>query len=74
QLLLGSGLALAVLTGAASWLGGRQFLESAKVKLDVPLLGTVEAGSTLAFDIGVYLVVVGLVLALLRTLGSEAGP
>ncbi len=73
QLLLGSGLALAVLTGAASWVGGHQFLESAKVKLDVPLLGAVEVSSTLAFDVGVYLVVVGLVLALLRTVGSEAG-
>lgn len=71
-LLLGSGLTLAVLTGAGAWLFGHQFLESAKVSLDVPVLGTVEATSTLAFDIGVYLVVVGLVLSVLGTLGGEA--
>ncbi len=72
QLLLGSGLALAVLTGAASWVGGHQFLESATVSIQVPALGSVKASSTLAFDMGVYLVVVGLVLSVLRTLGTEA--
>ncbi len=72
EALLGAGLALAVVTGVAPWLAGHQFLESAKVQLDLPLLGTLKASSSLAFDLGVYLVVVGLVLIVLSTLGREA--
>ena len=59
-------------TGAAAWLFGGQFLESGKVELDLPVLGVVKATSALPFDVGVFLVVVGLVLAMLRTLGAEA--
>jgi multisubunit Na+/H+ antiporter MnhB subunit len=69
--LLGAGLALAGLTGTASLLGGNAFLESAKATFEVPVLGEVNASSTLPFDVGVYLVVVGLVLMVLRTLGAE---
>ncbi|MGH9183323.1 MAG: MnhB domain-containing protein [Acidimicrobiales bacterium] len=68
---LGTGLALAILTGAVPWSTGSQFLESAKLTADVPLLGTLEATSALLFDVGVYLVVVGLVLAVLELLGGE---
>ena len=69
---LGLGLLLAAGTGAAAWLLGGQFLESGKVELDLPVLGTLKATSALPFDLGVFLVVVGLVLAMLRTLGAEA--
>jgi multicomponent Na+:H+ antiporter subunit A len=69
---LGIGLLLAGGTGAAAWLLGAQFLESGYVELDLPVLGVVKATSALPFDIGVFLVVVGLVLLMLRTLGAEA--
>lgn len=71
EALLGAGVALAAATGAASWLGGGQFLESAKRTFDLPVLGAINATSALAFDAGVYLVVVGLVLAVLTSLGGE---
>ncbi|MBC7375280.1 MAG: hypothetical protein H7323_14925, partial [Frankiales bacterium] len=51
---------------------GGQFLESGKLALDLPVLGMLKATSALPFDTGVYLVVVGLVLGVLRTLGAEA--
>lgn len=70
--LLGSGLLLAALTGMAGWVAGGAFLYSAKVEVHVPVLGTLKATSALPFDIGVYLVVVGLGLALLRSLGAAA--
>ena len=70
--LLGGGIAIAVVTASASWLVGGELLESGKATLHPPLLGTVNVTSALPFDIGVYLVVVGLVLLLLRTLGAEA--
>ena len=69
---LGAGLLLAAGTGAAAWLFGADFLESGKVELDLPVLGVVKATSALPFDTGVFLVVVGLVLVVLRTLGAQA--
>jgi multicomponent Na+:H+ antiporter subunit A len=69
---LGLGIVVSSLTGMAAWLFGAQFLESGKLSLDLPVLGVVKATSALPFDIGVYLVVVGLVLLLLRSLGAEA--
>ncbi len=69
--LMGIGLTVAVATGAAAWLGDGEFLSSGKLEVDVPLLGVVKATSALAFDIGVYLVVVGLVVSILTTLGAE---
>lgn len=70
--LLGSGLALAVLSGAGGWFWGEQFLTTQTWEADLPLLGHVKATSALPFDIGVYLVVVGLGLVVLRSLGAEA--
>ena len=69
---LGAGLVLAGGTGMVAWVFGGAFLESAYKTFDLPLLGAVKVTSPLAFDTGVYLVVVGLVLLLLRTLGTEA--
>lgn len=69
---LGLGLLLAAGTGVVALLAGGQFLESGKVSHDLPVLGVLKATSALPFDTGVYLVVVGLVLGVLRTLGAEA--
>jgi len=70
--LLGLGLLLAALTGVVALPLGGDFLESGVLKATLPLLGEVKLVSALFFDMGVFLVVVGLVLALLRTLGAEA--
>ena len=70
--LLGSGLLVAALTGMWGFVAGGYFLYSDKVEVEVPLLGTLKATSALPFDIGVYLVVVGLGLALLRSLGHAS--
>lgn len=69
--LLGLGLSVALFTGIAGWLWGDTFLESAKWEIDVPVLGTVKATSALPFDIGVFVVVVGVTLAMLSALGSD---
>lgn len=68
--LLGGGLAVAVATAVIPWFSGDQFLESGKLEVDVPAIGLVKATSALPFDVGVYLVVLGLVLTVLRTLGG----
>ena len=68
---LGAGLTVAVATSMGGWLFDEPFLSHDKVELDLPLFGDVKVTSALPFDIGVYLVVVGLVLTLLTTLGAE---
>ncbi len=71
EVLMGIGLALSLFTGTLGWVWGSTFLESAKLEIAVPLLGVVKATSALPFDIGVYVVVVGLTAALLLSLGGE---
>jgi len=69
--LLGTGLLLAAGTAASSLLFGLTVFQSSWFELDVPVLGTLSIGTSTIFDIGVYLVVVGLVLDILRSLGAE---
>ncbi|MDT5092225.1 MAG: multicomponent Na+:H+ antiporter subunit [Mycobacterium sp.] len=66
---LGVGLGLSVGTAAAPLLRGAPVLSSALIELDVPVLGHVKFVTALFFDLGVYLIVVGLVLDVLRSLG-----
>lgn len=70
--LLGAGLLVAALTGMAGWLMGEAFFYAGHVEADLPVLGHLKASSALAFDIGVYLIVIGLGLALVRSLGRAA--
>lgn len=60
--LLGVGLACAYGTGLLALALGKPFLTSLWVDLHLPLLGHLHLGSTLLFDIGVMLVVIGTVL------------
>lgn len=69
--LLSAGLGLAAVTAMAPLFFGGQLLQSAKLEVHLPLLETVKATSALVFDIGVYLVVVGLATAILRNLGRR---
>ncbi|GAA1829730.1 Na+/H+ antiporter subunit A [Agromyces salentinus] len=69
--LLGTGLLLAAGTATASLFFGGAALQSAWFEAEVPVLGTLSIGTSTLFDIGVYLVVVGLVLDILRSLGGE---
>ncbi len=68
---LGAGLLLAALTATVPLLFGGAVLESALVEGDLPLLGHVKVGSALAFDVGVYLVVLGLVLMVFESFGDD---
>ena len=68
---LGAGLFVAVGTGVAAMLLGGEFLQSATLDFHLPLLGHVHFVTSVFFDVGVYLIVVGLVLDILRSLGAE---
>jgi multicomponent Na+:H+ antiporter subunit A len=70
-LLLGSGLFLSAGVGLGALLAGGSVLQSWIIKFSLPLLGDIKLVTSLFFDVGVYLVVVGLVLDILRSLGAE---
>ena len=70
-LLLGTGLFLSAGVGLVSLLLTGNPLRSLLIDLHVPLLGEVHFVTSLFFDLGVFLVVVGLVLDILRSLGAE---
>jgi multicomponent Na+:H+ antiporter subunit A len=69
--LLGIGLAIVSLTAAAPLLIGGAVLESYILEFWLPVFGDVKFVTSTIFDIGVYIIVVGLVLDVLRSLGSE---
>jgi multicomponent Na+:H+ antiporter subunit A len=69
--ILGVGLALSAGTAVTSLFLGAPVLSSAVFEFDVPVLGTVKLVTALFFDLGVYLIVVGLVLDVLRSLGAQ---
>ncbi len=69
--ILGLGIILAVGTATASLFFGGLPLESAYFSTELPVLGSVSFGTSTIFDVGVYLVVIGLVYDILRSLGSE---
>jgi multicomponent Na+:H+ antiporter subunit A len=68
--LMGTGLFIAGASAVAPLAFGGTVLQSAVVDLHVPLLGEVHLVTSLFFDVGVYVLVVGLVLDVLRSLGS----
>ncbi len=69
--LVGGGLVPAVGTGFVSLLTGGAMLESYIFDFEVPVLGSVHLVTSVFFDIGVYFVVAGLMLDILRSLGAE---
>jgi multisubunit Na+/H+ antiporter MnhB subunit len=68
--LMGLGLTIAVATALAPLLTGAPVLSTAKLVVPVPPLGELEIVTSLFLDVGVYLLIVGVVLDLLRALGS----
>lgn len=69
--LLGAGLVLAAGTATIPLLLGAPPLYSVIVEMTVPVLGHIKLVTSLFFDLGVYLIVVGLVLDVLRSLGAR---
>lgn len=68
--LIGLGLTVALLAALAPTVVGAPVLATTKLALDVPLVGHVETQTSVFLDVGVYLLIVGVVLDLLRSLGA----
>lgn len=70
--LAATGLAVATLTGVAPLLSNRPFLEHFHFHFDhVPLVGELHVGTPLLFDVGVYLVVVGVACKIIFVLAKS---
>ena len=65
------GLLLAAFTGLGALAFGHPFLTSAIGHFVLPLLGEVEIVTAIGFDIGVYLVVLGTTLGIIRTIAED---
>ncbi len=69
--LIGVGLLLALATGLLGLLEAGAFLTALWVKVFVPGVGIVDLGTPVLFDLGVYLVVMGVVLTMILSLAEE---
>lgn len=69
--LLGTGLVLAVGTALVPLFFGADALTSTWFTIALGPIGSIDFVTSTIFDIGVYLVVIGLVLDVLRSLGAE---
>ena len=69
---IGLGVLIAGLTGMGAWLAGRPFLTSDYGYLHVPPIEEFEWATAMAFDLGVFLTVVGAVMLALQSLSSMA--
>lgn len=68
--LIGTGLVVALTVGLASLVVNGAFLESSIWKWDVPLLGEVKIVTSSLFDIGVHVLVVGVVMSVIVALAE----
>ncbi|MFP4438175.1 MAG: Na+/H+ antiporter subunit B [Chloroflexaceae bacterium] len=69
--LVGSGLLLALASGSVSLLKGEPFLTGKWVEIPIPLLGNLALGTPMVFDVGVYLVVLGVMMMIILNLAEE---
>ncbi len=70
--IIGAGIVAAILTGVGSWLFGTPFLTGTFEYYKVPFIEEFELATALAFDIGVFLCVVGAVMLALESLSRLA--
>ncbi|MGM0518119.1 MAG: monovalent cation/H+ antiporter subunit A [Campylobacterota bacterium] len=70
ETLISYGLLIATATGLVSMFIGYPFLTSAFTHVNWPLVGEFEVASAIAFDLGVFLVVVGSTVLILVQLGK----
>jgi len=70
---IAAGLLIATGTGLASWAFGTPFLTSTFGYVTWPVVGKFELASAMAFDLGIYLAVVGVVMVIISRLGGLSG-
>jgi multicomponent K+:H+ antiporter subunit A len=72
QVWIAFGLLAAAGAGFGAWLASRSFLTALASDVHVPLIGDVHVSSVLAFDLGVYMLVVGATVLMLVALAHQS--
>jgi multicomponent Na+:H+ antiporter subunit A len=72
--ILGAGLIVVVGTALVPLVTGGALLENGSAYVTLPVVGELKFTSALAFDAGVYVVVVGVVLMVFEAFGDEPEP
>lgn len=70
--LIGLGLLLAAATGAGAWFFAHPFLTSHVAHVELPVIGAIHLPSVFAFDLGVFLLVVGATALILTALVHQS--
>lgn len=65
-----TGLLIALLTGIGSFFFDVPFLTHTFSYVDLPVLGTTSLATAVLFDLGVYLVVIGVTMTIIQTIGE----
>lgn len=68
RLLIGAGLLAALVSGLPAVFQAAPFMSAAWTSVDVPELGPLALGTPILFDVGVYLVVLGITLTIILAL------
>ncbi len=71
EALTGVGLAAAILAGIVGLVFNDTFLTYTYASTELPLIGDVKISTLLLFDVGVYILVIGLVATAVLRLGKE---
>lgn len=71
EILIGLGLLVAASSGVLAFVEGKPFLTGQWGALTLPALGKLDVGTPLLFDLGVYLVVVGVTMLIILSLAEE---
>ena len=71
NVLIGVGMLLAIGSGLVPLMVGNEFLETSIFHVHVPLVGDVKLVTAAVFDLGVYVLVIGVVITILGHLASR---
>ncbi|MEN4013815.1 MAG: Na+/H+ antiporter subunit B [Bellilinea sp.] len=69
QNLIAAGLLTALLSGVVGWLNGKPYMSGDWLDQPLPVVG--KMGTPVLFDVGVYLVVIGVTLLIVFTLAED---
>ncbi len=69
--IIATGLLFSIGTGAGAMLFNVPFLTHAYTHIDIPILGELSLHTATIFDLGVFLVVVGVTMTIIQTIGGD---
>ncbi|WP_232725405.1 Na(+)/H(+) antiporter subunit B [Bacillus sp. FJAT-44742] len=69
--IIAAGMLIAIVTGIVGMFIGDPFLTQYFDYFDLPILGETELTTALPFDLGIYMVVVGIALVIILTIGED---